>query len=396
MNSHLITKAVPRNRVLRWLNSPIREPQSPSQITSPGVKAYTVIFEIKETLCQDQVELRACPFRSDSNAAMGTCKAEVLFEFGFQIKVPEVPSCNLLKPVKEVVETVAATCEGCPLSASLDNPLVKASVELALKIFNDENKKKRTFALSKIIYAIKEVVIGERYWVYFQIQETECQEDRSKLWSDCPLKAVDEAVIGDCYTEVLFPVGATKGQMRGFPKCQLIQLIVDEDADALPCIGCLQPLKTNDPRVHRTVEHAISKFNNKSGQLFKFALTRVLSAEHEGSAICLTRQNYDIFGKLLYHRLRCNVTQDWTFHTLNVTEVSRNGTDSLEELQPEEPLVSEPTIKTPAESATEHPTELPAEAHNSEKPMIFTEEPKLIAPIEITDSDVRGVRKETV
>uniref|UniRef100_UPI00398E79D6 kininogen-1-like isoform X5 n=1 Tax=Pristiophorus japonicus TaxID=55135 RepID=UPI00398E79D6 len=331
------------------------------------------------------------------------------------------------------VETVAATCEGCPLSASLDNPLVKASVELALKIFNDENKKKRTFALSKIIYAIKEVVIGERYWVYFQIQETECQEDRSKLWSDCPLKAVDEAVIGDCYTEVLFPVGATKGQMRGFPKCQLIQLIVDEDADALPCIGCLQPLKTNDPRVHRTVEHAISKFNNKSGQLFKFALTRVLSAEHEssageeitlnftlieticpnnndtapdvcgpkipataGSAICLTRQNYDIFGKLLYHRLRCNVTQDWTFHTLNVTEVSRNGTDSLEELQPEEPLVSEPTIKTPAESATEHPTELPAEAHNSEKPMIFTEEPKLIAPIEITDSDVRGVRKETV
>uniref|UniRef100_UPI00398EAB3E kininogen-1-like isoform X4 n=1 Tax=Pristiophorus japonicus TaxID=55135 RepID=UPI00398EAB3E len=358
MNSHLITKAVPRNRVLRWLNSPIREPQSPSQITSPGVKAYTVIFEIKETLCQDQVELRACPFRSDSNAAMGTCKAEVLFEFGFQIKVPEVPSCNLLKPVKEVVETVAATCEGCPLSASLDNPLVKASVELALKIFNDENKKKRTFALSKIIYAIKEVVIGERYWVYFQIQETECQEDRSKLWSDCPLKAVDEAVIGDCYTEVLFPVGATKGQMRGFPKCQLIQLIVDEDADALPCIGCLQPLKTNDPRVHRTVEHAISKFNNKSGQLFKFALTRVLSAEHE--------------------------------------EVSRNGTDSLEELQPEEPLVSEPTIKTPAESATEHPTELPAEAHNSEKPMIFTEEPKLIAPIEITDSDVRGVRKETV
>ncbi|XP_067861388.1 T-kininogen 2-like [Heptranchias perlo] len=372
------------------------------KITSPGVKAYIVIFDIKETLCQEQMELRACPFRSDSDAAVGMCEAEVLFEFGFQIKVPEQPLCNLLKPVKEVEVTVAVTCEDCPVFASLDNPLVKASVELALKFFNNENKKKRTFTLSKIIYAIKKVVVGDTYWVRFQIQETECRKDKNERWSDCPLKAMDEAVIGVCQAEVLFPIGETKGQMRGFPKCQLIQLIVDEDVDALSCIGCLVPLKTNDPRVHRTVEYAISKFNDKSGQLFKFALARVLSAKHEttageeitlnfrliettcpnnndtapdmcgpkipataGSAVCLTKQNYDIFGKLLYHRLRCNVTQDWTVHALDVTEVSINGTESLEELQPEEPVASESTITPSAEPATEPPaepaTEPPAE-----------------------------------
>ncbi|XP_067915367.1 kininogen-1-like [Heterodontus francisci] len=393
------------------------------KITSPGVKAYTVMFDIKETACREQVELRACPFKSDSDAAVGTCEAEVLIEFGFQIKVPEAPSCNLLKPVKRVVETVAVPCEGCPVSVSLDDPLVKASVELAVKVFNGENKKKRTFTLSKIIYAIKEMVIGERYWVHFQIQETECRGDKNELWSDCPLKAKDEAVLGHCLAEVLFPIDETKGQMRGLPKCQLFQLIVDEDVDVLSCVGCLLPLKTNDPRVHRTVQHAISKFNDNSGQLFKFALARILSAEHKtfageeitlnfsliettcpnnndtapdtcgpkipataGSAVCLTKQNYDIFGNLLYHRLRCNVTQDWTVRALDVTEVSRNGTDSLE-LEPEEPVTSETTTKFPVEPTTEHPTEPPAEPQNSEEPVTLVEEAKPTVSIEI-DSDL--------
>ncbi|XP_041058321.1 kininogen-1 isoform X1 [Carcharodon carcharias] len=352
------------------------------------------------------------------------CEAEVVFEFGFQIKVPETPLCNLIKPVKRVVETVAVTCEGCPVSVTLDNPLVKASVELAVKAFNDENKKKRTFTLNKIIYAIKEVVIGERYWVHFQIQETECQEDRNEFSSDCPIKAKDEAVLGHCSAEVLFPIGKTKGHLIGLPKCQLFQLIVDEDVDGLSCVGCRLPLKTNDPRVHRTVEHAISKFNDNSGQLYKFALARVLSAEHEtsageiitlnftliettclnnndtaqdmcgpkipataGSAICLTKQNYDIFGELLYHRLRCNVTQDWTVHAIDVTEVFRNGTDSLE-FQPEKPVTSEPTMKSPVNPTTEHPTEPLAESQNSAELLSLVKEAKPIVPIEITESDL--------
>ncbi|XP_051890276.1 kininogen-1-like isoform X2 [Pristis pectinata] len=327
------------------------------KITSPGVKAYTVIFDIKESLCQEQVELRTCPFRSDGDAVEGVCKAEVFFEFGFQIKVPEAPLCNLLMPVKKVVETITVPCEDCAVSASIDNPMVKASVELALKVFNDENKKKRTFALNKIIYAIKEVVMGERYWVHFQIRETECGADKNEHWSDCPFKALDKAVIGDCRAEVLFQIGESKGHMRGIPKCQLIQLIMDEDVSAVPCFGCLLPLNTNDPRVHKIVKHSISKFNDNSRQLYKFALARVLSAVHEtsvgeivtlnfeliettcpnnnetvpdtcgpkipataGSAICLTTQNNDIFGKLIYHKLQCNVTQDWKVYILNYME----------------------------------------------------------------------------
>ncbi|GCC28609.1 hypothetical protein chiPu_0007040 [Chiloscyllium punctatum] len=389
------------------------------KITSPGVKAYTVIFDIKETFCQEQVELRACPFKSDSDAAVGVCKAEVFFEFGFQIKIPDTPSCKLITPVKRVVETVAVTCEGCLVSASLDDPLVKASVELAVKVFNDERKSKRTFTHGKIIYAIKEVVIGKKYWVHFQIQETECQEDVNELWSNCPLKATDEAVLGHCYAEVLFLAGETKGQIRGLPKCQLFQLIKDEDVDGVSCVGCLLPLRVNDSRVHRSVEYAISKFNDNSGQLYKFALARVLSAEHEtsvgeeitlnftliettclnnndtepdicgpkipataGSAVCLTKQNFDIFGELLYHRLTCNVTQDWTLYAIDVLEVFRNGTNSSE-LQ----LQKLRTFESTVDPTTDHPTEAPAEPENSKEPMIAVKETKPIMPTEISDSN---------
>ncbi|XP_078090852.1 kininogen-1-like [Mustelus asterias] len=393
------------------------------KITSPGVKAYTVIFDIKETFCKEQVELRACAFKSEGDAVVGICEAEVSFEFGFKIKVPETLSCDLIRPVKRVVETVAVTCEHCPVSVSLDNPLVNASVELAVKAFNDANKKKRTFTLNKIIYAIKEVIIGERYWVHFQIHETMCQEDKNELSSDCPLKAKNEAVLGDCYAETLFPVGETKGQLRGLPNCQLFQLIVDEDGDGLSCAGCLLPLKTNDPRVHRTVEHAISKFNDNSGQLYKFALARVLSAEHEisagevitlnftliettclnnndtaqdtcgpkipataGSAVCLTKQNYDIFGELLYHRLMCNMTQDWTMYAIDVTEVFRNETNSLG-LQPEMPGTFEPTMNSPVDPTIEHPTESVAEPQNPEELMSLVNEAKPSVSTEIGKSD---------
>ncbi|XP_048410366.1 uncharacterized protein LOC125463297 isoform X3 [Stegostoma tigrinum] len=295
------------------------------KIISPGVKAYTVIFDIKETLCQEQVELRTCPFKSDSHAA----------------------------------------------------------------------------------------VIGEKYWVHFQIQETECQEDVNELWSNCPLKATDEAVLGHCYAEVLFPAGETKGQIRGLPKCQLFQPITDEDVDGVSCVGCPLPLRVNDPRVHRSVEYAISKFNDNSGQLYKFALARVLSAEHEtsvgeeitlnftliettclnnndtepdtcgpkipataGSAICLTKQNFDIFGELLYHRLTCNVTQDWTLYAIDVLEASRNGTNSSE-LQPQKPTTPEPTV--------DHTTDCPTEPQNSKEPMITVKETKSTMSTDLLD-----------
>ncbi|XP_072326973.1 kininogen-1-like [Scyliorhinus torazame] len=402
----------------RYLNS------AKYKITSPGVKSYTVIFDIKETFCQEQVELRVCPFKSDSDAAVGVCEAEVFFEFGFQIKVPETPSCNLRRPVKRVVETVAVPCEHCPVSVNLDNPLVNASVELAVKAFNDANKGKRTFSLHKIIYAMKEVVIRERYWVHFQIQETVCQEDKHELSPECPLKAKDEAVLGNCYADVLFPIGETKGQLRGLPKCQLFQLIVDKDVDGLSCVGCFLPLRTNDPRVHRTMEHAISKFNDNSGQRYKFALARVLTAEHEtsadevitlnftliettclnnndtapdmcgpkipataGSAVCLTKQHYDIFGELLYHRLRCNVTQDWIVYANDVTEVFGNGTDSLG-LQSEKPVTPEPTMKSRVDPTIEHITEPPAEPQNPEEPMSLVNEAKPIASTGISKSDL--------
>ncbi|XP_048410365.1 kininogen-1-like isoform X2 [Stegostoma tigrinum] len=355
-----------------------------------------------------QMQLKSAKYK-----AVGICKAEVFFEFGFQIKIPEAPSCKLITPVKRVVETVAVTCEGCPVSVSLDDPLVKASVELAVKAFNIENKKKRRFTHGKIIYAIKEAVIGEKYWVHFQIQETECQEDVNELWSNCPLKATDEAVLGHCYAEVLFPAGETKGQIRGLPKCQLFQPITDEDVDGVSCVGCPLPLRVNDPRVHRSVEYAISKFNDNSGQLYKFALARVLSAEHEtsvgeeitlnftliettclnnndtepdtcgpkipataGSAICLTKQNFDIFGELLYHRLTCNVTQDWTLYAIDVLEASRNGTNSSE-LQPQKPTTPEPTV--------DHTTDCPTEPQNSKEPMITVKETKSTMSTDLLD-----------
>ncbi|XP_041058323.1 kininogen-1 isoform X2 [Carcharodon carcharias] len=314
------------------------------------------------------------------------CEAEVVFEFGFQIKVPETPLCNLIKPVKRVVETVAVTCEGCPVSVTLDNPLVKASVELAVKAFNDENKKKRTFTLNKIIYAIKEVVIGERYWVHFQIQETECQEDRNEFSSDCPIKAKDEAVLGHCSAEVLFPIGKTKGHLIGLPKCQLFQLIVDEDVDGLSCVGCRLPLKTNDPRVHRTVEHAISKFNDNSGQLYKFALARVLSAEHETSAGEIITLNFTLIETTCLNNN--DTAQDMCGPKIPATaEVFRNGTDSLE-FQPEKPVTSEPTMKSPVNPTTEHPTEPLAESQNSAELLSLVKEAKPIVPIEITESDL--------
>ncbi|XP_032895777.1 kininogen-1-like [Amblyraja radiata] len=390
------------------------------KITSPGVKAYTVIFDIKESVCQEQVELRTCRFKSDGDAVEGVCKAEIFFQFGFNIKVPKTPMCDLRMPIKKVVETIAIPCEDCPVSASLDNPMVKASVELALKIFNYENKKKRTFALNKILYAIKEVVMGEIYWVHFRIWETECGENKKKHWSDCPLKAIDEAIIGDCRAVVLFPIGDTTGQIRGIPKCQLIQLIMDEDVSSVPCIDCLRPLKVTDPRVHKVVEHSISKFNDNSGQLYKFVLARVLSAVHEnsigenitlnfeliettcpnnnetvpdmcgpkipataGSAVCFTMQTYGIFGKLVYHKLTCNVTIDWKVYILNYTEVFWNETDYLKELQPEESTVSEFTIKTSVE-----PTPLPAGPQSSEVPAIMVEESRPTVAGEITGSEL--------
>ncbi|GCB72452.1 hypothetical protein scyTo_0002003 [Scyliorhinus torazame] len=364
----------------RYLNS------AKYKITSPGVKSYTVIFDIKETFCQEQVELRVCPFKSDSDAAVGVCEAEVFFEFGFQIKVPETPSCNLRRPVKRVGEILNRDF-----------------------IFLSEKQK---------------VVIRERYWVHFQIQETVCQEDKHELSPECPLKAKDEAVLGNCYADVLFPIGETKGQLRGLPKCQLFQLIVDKDVDGLSCVGCFLPLRTNDPRVHRTMEHAISKFNDNSGQRYKFALARVLTAEHEtsadevitlnftliettclnnndtapdmcgpkipataGSAVCLTKQHYDIFGELLYHRLRCNVTQDWIVYANDVTEVFGNGTDSLG-LQSEKPVTPEPTMKSRVDPTIEHITEPPAEPQNPEEPMSLVNEAKPIASTGISKSDL--------
>ncbi|XP_007889077.2 kininogen-1-like [Callorhinchus milii] len=367
------------------------------KMVSLGVKMYLVTFDIMETLCQEHMTLRICPFRTDRDTVMGTCQGVVYFELGFQVKTYKT-TCDLLKPVKEMVEKhVAVVCEGCLMSARPDDPSVKETVELALKKYNHENKGRRKFALSKITFATRELSEGERYWVNFKIHEMECPDDANQVASNCSLKPLGAAVIGDCHAESVFPVAGMSGHIQGFPKCHLILPILDEDIVAVnaSCTGCSLPLNTKDPRVQSSIDFAISRFNNKSNEAFKYALTRVISAEHEvsageeitvhfdlietdcpkvnesteetcepktpteaGMANCSAVQKYDIFGKLLYHRLMCGLVCSGTVRELDIVEVYMNGTEE-ETMQPLE--LTEPTSNDMTKLTAEPTSELAPE-----------------------------------
>ncbi|XP_043944455.1 kininogen-2-like [Protopterus annectens] len=326
-----------------------------------GEKNYVLKYEMKETICPKGSKARpqSCSFRTEPDTILGVCEAEVLAEPNSKFKVFRTPLCKLLKPVIEEVTVHSVKCTGCPESVSPDDPKVKESVKLALEKYNLDNAENRTFILSKISFATKEVTIGEKIWVSFKIQESSCPPKSRPDSQECLPKELGIAVIGDCQAEVLFLFAGRTGHIYRPPKCTLVHPVIEKGVaiTKVTCIGCSVPLHVNDTRVQKSVNDTIAKFNNIS-QLVPFAMDQVISATHEsiageeitvhlklievscpaghgsimkkcppkdsrtdGSAVCLADQKYNTDGNLVYHHFVCNVTKSGQVKPLTATAV---------------------------------------------------------------------------
>lgn len=139
-----------------------------------GVTVYKLIIDVMETNCHiiSRKHWKQCAVRGVEDIPVyGECELYANVDSG--VKLQNYSCATREVPAIEVLNV----CPDCPTPDSLNEPVVKETVNLSLKRFNKESKLTNYFTVDKITRASSQWVFSAAYFVEFTIVETVCPKN---------------------------------------------------------------------------------------------------------------------------------------------------------------------------------------------------------------------------
>ncbi|KFP00559.1 Kininogen-1, partial [Calypte anna] len=160
-----------------------------------------------------------------------------------------------------------------------DDPDVFKAVDTALKKYNGDGATGNQFALYMVMEAKRTAGPDSQFYVKYRIRETTCATDEDKLWQDCDYKAGAETKTGECTARVhmnnIEKTSNVSQDCKIFPAAPKVMF-----TKAL-CLGCFQPISSDDSQVSEILKQAIQKFNKHSDESVLFKLVEVKEAQRQ-------------------------------------------------------------------------------------------------------------------
>ncbi|XP_007897578.1 kininogen-1 isoform X2 [Callorhinchus milii] len=151
-----------------------------------------------------------------------------------------------------------------PIPIDCDDPELLKAVDFTLRKFNGERRTTHQYALDRVSFGTVQRKRGSRYFIKFDIQESNCLVESEKTWTECDHRPPTVANIGHCESSVYIHRAGRILEVTMY-NCTIIPVndpwIVPKIA---PCLGCAISLPHNSSRAKETLDYSIKKFNSDS------------------------------------------------------------------------------------------------------------------------------------
>uniref|UniRef100_A0A4W3HQY9 Cystatin kininogen-type domain-containing protein n=1 Tax=Callorhinchus milii TaxID=7868 RepID=A0A4W3HQY9_CALMI len=163
-----------------------------------------------------------------------------------------------------------------PIPIDCDNLELQVAVDFTLRKFNTKGTTGHKYGLHRITYATEQRTIGSRYFIKFDIQESDCLVGSKKSWKDCGYRTSENTTNGQCESNVYINNHSIV-EVTSY-KCTLKPVSNRQFGQRASFPGGKTLVPHDDPKIQELLHSSVTKINNESNSSHLFVPGTIYTA----------------------------------------------------------------------------------------------------------------------